>query len=151
MIFLMLVVCSISYASLQRDGNFTESVEAELAKIPKSQVLDEKNSLPTEAVEWERYTEIFWGGILFVAGFAAGKIWLARPRRRRRIVSTSDPLIIRLGTAEDPKALLQLLIAHDEGRLTPYIERIEEALYGEASLDLEWIKSQIIEELSNVS
>jgi len=76
--------------------------------------------------------------IVFGAGFASG--WLWRRQRRERTRNTVHPLVEKIDTVKEKKALLQLLVAHDATTFAPVIAAIEADLYDKKSTPLKTLK-----------
>ena len=82
--------------------------------------------------------------IVFGAGFASG--WLYR-RKQRDYSGAIHPLIEKIDTCKEKKALLQLLLAHDATRFSAVINKLEADLYGKESYPLRTLKLEAKEQL----
>ena len=61
---------------------------------------------------------------------------LAGNGKRDRVNKENHPLIQKIQSCKDEKALLQVLIAADNKRFTPSIEKLESSLYGNGKINL---------------
>jgi hypothetical protein len=102
--------------------------------------LDEKDSYPTSAFDLSSFISYIYGSLFFVAGFLVSKFELLRYLKKE---STFNPMIKKIESSKDEKALLKLLLSSNKKEYKPYIKQLEESIYEQKKLDFRKLKDEL--------
>lgn len=111
-------------------------------QVESTKLLDEKDSYPTKAFVWSDYTPYLNAILLFFAGFLAAKMTSFDFRKKGS--QSPDPIIKKIKAAKDEKALLQLLLSTTDPVYKPYIEMLEDSIYGQKRDTLKAVKDALL-------
>ena len=104
----------------------TKPYHIEVSKIKADEILDAKNSYPTNSFELSKILPYLYGVLLFVSGFLSCKFKLFS---KTKVISTKESLKEEIAKENDPKTLLKLLLSKDEKALEPSINDLEALIY----------------------
>jgi len=117
----------------------------EIIQPKTSNLIDKVDNPPPFKTDWRWLTTLLGYLIVFGAGFASG--WLVKWQRKVRHNHT-HPLIEKIETCKEKRALLQLLLAHNAARFAGVIDKLEADLYGRGSHSLTSLKREAKEKLA---
>jgi hypothetical protein len=92
--------------------------------------------------DWSWLSTLLGYIVVFAAGYLTALSW---KWKKKSISKTRHPLIEKIQSCKDEKALLQVLIAADNKRFTPSIEKLEASLYGNGKINLNKVKQELLE------
>ena len=105
-------------------------------------ILDEKNSLPDAAFDWNNLLPYLNALLLFLAGFVVAKLNLLERFRKKQ--TTLNPFHQKIKASKDEKTLLKLLLSENDPRFSPYIIALEKAIYHDKRTSLKTIKDALL-------
>ncbi|MGB5506100.1 MAG: hypothetical protein WBM70_05345 [Sulfurovum sp.] len=94
--------------------------------------------------DWSWLSTLLGYIVVFTAGYLTALSW---KWKKKSISNTRHPLIQKIQDCKDEKALLQVLIAADNKRFTPSIEKLEASLYGNGKINLNKVKQEAEEQI----
>lgn len=94
--------------------------------------------------DWSWLSTLLGYLVVFAAGYltAVSIKW-----KKKSNAAMQHPLIQKIQACKDEKGLLQVLIAADDTRFTPSIEKLEASLYGNGKINLKKVKQEVEEQL----
>jgi len=104
----------------------TKPYHIEVSKIKADEILDSKNSYPTNSFDLSKILPYLYGVLLFVSGFLSCKFKLFS---KAKPAHTKDSLKEEIAKENDPKSLLKLLLSKNEKALEPFIDDLEALIY----------------------
>jgi len=110
--------------------------------VNQNRLIDAQNKPKKLVEDWSWLKDLLSYFTVFATGWLSA---LAFKWKKHRIVDRQHPLVEKVTQCKEPKVLLQLLIAQEDKRFAQSIEKLECALYGNATFNLKTIKQEILE------
>lgn len=114
-----------------------------VASLDVDNLLDEKDSYPTTAFDWESLLPYLNGFLLMLSGFIIAKLDLMQYLKKSK--KQQNPMHKKIKDAKDEKSLLRLLLSSHENRYRPFIDELESSIYDNKKCDLNKIKASLSE------
>ncbi len=115
-------------------------------EVPVDTLVDKVDTPKPLQPDWNWMFDYLGYLIAFGAGFATA--WLFKFTRKHKSTYREDPIIAKIQSSKEKKALLTLLMAHDAHKFAPVITKLESDLYGTTSHTLTSLKQEAKELLS---
>jgi hypothetical protein len=97
---------------------------------------------PKEATEdWSWLQNLLGYGVVFFSGFVSALLW--KWGGKKKSIRTTA-LEEKIQASQTPKSLLQVLLASNRDELTPFIQALEESVYGDKLINFGTIKKTIL-------
>jgi len=125
-----------SYLLTIPEQNFT------ITQVSTEHLIDKVNTPPLLKSDFRGIQNFFSYFIVFMAGFLTATLikW-----QKRTSSTAQHPLIKKIEKVQEPKALLQLLMATDSHRFAPCIEALEKDYYKHGKINLGKVKKEAID------
>lgn len=107
-------------------------------------LLDEKDSYPTTAFDWESLLPYLNGFLLMLSGFIIAK--LDPMQYLKKSQKLQNPIHQKIKDAKDEKSLLRVLLSSHANRYKPFIDELEKSIYDNKKCDLNKIKASLLEQ-----
>jgi hypothetical protein len=136
---------TISCFSPKKKRYYTLSTKAKKIRVIQqnpSEIVDSKNSLPTDAFSLSSLLPYLNGLLLFIAGYVTAHFQLFEIFQKK--ISTQDPLREKIAATKDAKSLLKLLLSLDARGYKEEISILEEAIYHDRHISLKQLKEQLL-------
>lgn len=115
-----------------------------ITQVPKDVLIDSIDSPKPWEEDWS-WLRTFMGYLLvFVLGYISALSW---KWSKKTIDKDVNPLLEKIQKIQNTKALLQLLMASKNEEFSIYIEKLEEGIYAEKTLNLKQLKKEILESI----
>jgi hypothetical protein len=116
----------------------------EIVRIDRDTLLDKNDSPKVLKADWSWLTTVLGYLLVFAAGYLTALSWKWRKKTYKRV---SHPLIQKVQNCKDERSLLQVLMAADDPHFKAGIEKLEASLYGDAKINLNKVKQEILEQI----
>ena len=116
----------------------------EIQEVAADSLVDTIDSPDVTKEDWSWLSTLLGYMVIFAAGYLTALSW---KWKKKSISKTRHPLIEKIQNCKDEKALLQVLIAADDKRFIPSIEKLESSLYGNGKINLNKIKQEAEEQI----
>lgn len=112
-----------------------------ITSVPTQELLDTID-YPKEATEdWSWLQNLLGYGVVFFSGFVSALLW--KWGGKKKSIRTTA-LEEKIKASQTPKSLLQVLLASNRDELTPFIQALEESVYGNKPINFGTIKKTIL-------
>jgi len=113
-----------------------------IQEIDREKLTDKIDSPKSIHYDWSWVTTLVSYIVIFVAGFISAKSikWIPKIREHSQIDKFKD----EVGSIDEPKELLSLLISTDATKYSDAIEKLERSIYGKKKISLSLIKREIL-------
>jgi hypothetical protein len=131
----------------QTEKSYTLKVPSqhfEISKTEKDTLIDKIDSPKVLKADWSWLKTLLGYLVVFSAGYLTALSWKWRKKTYKGV---SHPLVQKVQNCKDEKALLQVLMATDNKNFGTSIEKLEASLYGEATINLNKVKQEILEQI----
>jgi len=115
----------------------------EVASMDIDNLLDEKDSYPTTAFDWESLLPYLNGFLLMLSGFIIAKLDLMQYLKTSK--KQQNPMQQKIKDAKDEKSLLRVLLSSGENRYRPFIDELESSIYDNKKCNLNKLKASLSE------
>jgi len=113
-----------------------------IKSVNPTSLVDKIDAPKPSKTDWQWALTLLRYLLVFCAGYVTA---LALKWRKKDIPKQTHPLIEKIKTANTAKILLQILMAHKEGKdLTEVIEKLEASLYGKTKIPLKILKKEAL-------
>ena len=116
----------------------------EIQDIDTQTLVDKVDAPGVLQEDWSWVRTLLSYIIIFSAGYLTALSWRWKKKQKHQ---EDDPLIQKIQSCKDEKALLQLLMATDSKRFTSIIEKLEHSLYGNGKINFKTIKQDALEKI----
>lgn len=116
----------------------------EIEKVAAQSLVDKVDSPDVLKEDWSWLSTLLGYIVVFTAGYLTALSWKWKKKQSQK---TSHPLVQKIQSCKDEKALLQVLIAADSKRFTSGIEKLESSLYGNGKINLNKVKQEAEEQI----
>lgn len=116
----------------------------DIQEVPAKSLLDATDTPDLLKEDWSWLSTLFGYMVAFASGYLTALSW---KWKKRRISKTQHPLLKKIQESKDEKALLKVLIAANDTRFAPSIEKLEASLYGDGKINLNKVKQEAEEQL----
>lgn len=114
----------------------------DIQSVDTKSLIDSIDNPPELKADWQWLKSLLSYLVVFAAGFLSAMVLKIK---KRHIQEQMHPLIVKIKETKDAKSLLQLLMAQDSHQFRQSIEKLEDALYQNAKIDLSKVKQEIME------
>jgi hypothetical protein len=136
---------NIECFSPKKHKYYTLKVPPENIKVSSIEVknlLDEKDSYPVTAFDWDKLLPYLNGLLLFLAGFAVAKLDLLKYLKKTE--PQLNPINTKIKKAKDEKELLKVLLSSYKNCYNQYIKQLEESIYEQKRCDFPKLKDELL-------
>ena len=131
----------------KREKSYTLEVPSQhfdIQQVAAQSLVDKVDSPDVLKEDWSCLSTLLGYIVAFTAGYLTALSW---KWKKRQINKENHPLIQKIQSCKDEKALLQLLMATDSKRFTSIIEKLEHSLYGNGKIHFKTIKQDALEKI----
>jgi len=131
----------------QREKSYTLEVPSQhfdIQEIAAHSLVDRVDSPDVLKEDWSWLSTLLGYIVVFAAGYLTPLSWKWKKRQSHK---GKHPLIQKIQSCKDEKALLQVLIAADSKHFTSSIEKLEASLYGNGKINLNKVKQDSLEKI----
>jgi hypothetical protein len=114
-----------------------------VTSIETKNLLDEKDSYPTSAFDWESLLPYLNGFLLMLSGFIIAKLDPMQYLKKHQTKQNS--MHKKIKDAKDEKSLLRVLLSSQKNSYKPFIDELELSSYNNKKCDLNKIKASLLE------
>ena len=111
----------------------------DIQEVAVQQLVDTTDTPEILKEDWSWLGTLFGYMLVFASGYLTALSWKWKKKHSSR---TRHPLRQKIQACKEVKALLQVLIAADDTRFTPSIEKLEASLYGNGKINLKKVKKE---------
>jgi len=111
----------------------------DITEAPKDMLVDSHDTPKPFSMDWSWLTSLLSYLVVFGAGYLSALAW---KWQKRTVQKSLHPLHEKITNCKDEKMLLQVLMATDDKRFTPCIEKLEASLYGDGKINLNKVKQE---------
>ena len=115
--------------------------EFEIQEADRQTLIDTVDTPEALKEDWSWLSTLLSYLVVFAAGYLTALSWRWK---KKQTLKEHHPLIQKIESCKDEKALLQLLMATGDKRFTPLIETLENALYGNGKINFKQIKQDAL-------
>ena len=119
--------------------------EFEIQKADRETLIDTVDTPEALKEDWSWLSTLLSYLVVFGAGYLTALSWRWK---KKQTLKEHHPLIQKIESCKDEKALLQLLMATGDKRFTPLIEKLENALYGNGKINFKQIKQDALDKVN---
>ncbi len=120
----------------------------DISKVDVKSLIDKIDSPKPLESDWSWFATILTSLLSYLVVFAAGYLTAITLKwKKKSTVQTSHPFKEKIKACKDEKALLQLLMATDSKQFALSIEKLEKGIYGNAKINFNKVKQEILEML----
>ncbi|HFD14340.1 MAG TPA: hypothetical protein ENJ34_03460 [Epsilonproteobacteria bacterium] len=117
----------------------------DIQSVDKEQLVDNIDMPALRKADWTWIETFLKYLLVFTAGYFTA---LSLRWKKKKMVHASHPLVEKISQTKTHKQLLQLLMAHEEGKhFSLIIEKLEASLYGTEKTNLNTLKKEALENL----
>ncbi|MBT8347918.1 MAG: hypothetical protein HKP62_00530, partial [Sulfurovum sp.] len=120
------------------------SQQFDIQEVAAHSLVDRVDSPDVLKEDWSWLSTLLGYIVVFSAGYLTALSWKWKKKQSQK---ASHPLIQKIQSCKDEKALLQVLIAADSTRFTSSIEKLESSLYGNGKINLNKVKQEAVEQI----
>ncbi len=131
----------------QTEKSYTLTVPAqhfEISKTDRAALVDRSDSPKLLKADWSWLKTLLGYLVVFAAGYLTALSWKWRKKTYKGV---SHPLVQKVQNCKDERSLLQVLMAADDQHFNAVIEKLEASLYGDAKINLNKVKQEILEQI----
>ena len=114
----------------------------DIEKADTSTLLDKVDNPEPFSMDWSWLQTLLSYLLVFTAGYFTA---MTLKWQKKRTETEADPLIEKIASVKEPKALLQLLIATDSKKFVVLIEKLENGLYKKGKINFKALKTEAME------
>ena len=115
-----------------------------ISKVDVNTLVDKTDHPKPLESDWSWFTSLFSYLVIFTTGYLTA---LSVKWRKKTLTQTDDPFKEKIENCSNERSLLQLLMSIDSKKFATDIEILENALYGNAKINLKKVKQEILEKL----
>jgi hypothetical protein len=116
----------------------------DIQEVAAHSLVDKVDSPDVLKEDWSWLSTLLGYIVVFAAGCLTPLSWKWKKRQSHK---EKHPLIQKIQSCKDEKALLQVLIAADSKHFTSSIEKLEASLYGNGKINLNKVKQEAEEQI----
>ena len=116
----------------------------DIQEVATESLVDTINAPDIFKEDWSWLSTLLGYIVVFAAGYLTALSW---KWKKKSISKTRHPLLEKIQSCKDEKALLQVLIAADNKHFIPSIEKLESSLYGNGKINLNKVKQEAEEQI----
>lgn len=116
----------------------------DIEEVAAQSLVDKIDSPDVLKEDWSWLSTLLGYIVVFAAGYLTALSWKWKKRQSHK---EKHPLIQKIQSCKDEKALLQVLIAADSKHFTSSIEKLEASLYGNGKINLNKVKQEAEEQI----
>jgi len=120
------------------------SQQFDIEQVDTQHLVDTVDTPEIAKEDWSWLSTLLGYIIAFFAGYITALSWKWSKKKRQK---ESHPLIQKIRSCKDEKALLQVLIAADNRHFSSNIEKLEAFLYGNGKINFSKIKQDSLEKV----
>ncbi len=131
----------------KREKSYTLEVPSQhfdIQQVAAHSLVDKVDSPDILREDWSWLSAFLGYIVVFSAGYLTALSW---KWKKRQINKENHPLIQKIQSCKDEKALLQVLIAANNKRFTSSIEKLESSLYGNGKINFNKVKQAAEEQI----
>ncbi len=122
----------------------TSAQTIKVSLVDVKNLLDEKDSYPTTAFDWEDLLPYLNSFLFMLAGFIIAKLDLIQYLKKSQ--KQKDPMHQKIKESKDEKTLLRVLLSSTSPKYRPFIQQLEDSIYENRKCDLLKIKASLLEQ-----
>lgn len=111
----------------------------DIEEIPKDTLIDSHDTPKPFSMDWSWLINLLSYLIVFGAGYLSALAW---KWQKKKVQRSLHPLHEKITNCKDERMLLQVLMATDDKRFTPSIQKLEASLYGDGKINLNKVKQE---------
>ena len=116
----------------------------EIQEVDKETLVDKIDAPEVLKTDWSWLRTLFGYIIVFAAGYLTATSWKWKKRQGQK---EDDPIIHKIEACKNEKALFQVLMASDNKRFAPIIEKLENSLYGNGKINFNKLKQDSLDKV----